>query len=587
MNTSPNAVAGDAAPQTPVLGDSRSFWERLGYSPVVIILIAVLLILLVPPIINLVQTSFYTTLDNGALGEFTTQYYVDLVLNDRFARYAFNTSIFAVGGAAIAIVIGVLQAWIVERTNTPLRQYAFLVSIISLGIPHVLYTISWILVLGKSGPVNALLMAITGSAEPVFQVYTMTGMIIIEGITWSPLAFLLLSSVFRSVDASFEEASLMSGGGIGQTFWNITVKLAMPAVLALVMLILIRAFEAFEIPALVGMPGNIYVLATDIYDSVNGTVPPDYGQAAAFSMGLLFIVVIMLYFYNQLSRHAERYQTITGKGYRPRMMNLGRLRFVTAGVLVFFFIIIIVLPLAILLWASVLPYHQHFSFDAISSMTLNNYVSVFQSESLRGSVLNTIVMGFGTATLTAGFTAICAWYAVRRYKGGWLLDQLATLPLVFPAIVMGVAFLQVYLRLPFEFYGTLISIILAQAIRDLPYGMRYSYAGVLQIHTELEEASSISGARQIATFVRIVMPLIAPAMMTCWLFVFLLAVRSVSLPLLLVGPDSQVVAVTLFDLWENGQITELAAMGVSWMALMTVVSGGFFVIARRYGLTIR
>jgi iron(III) transport system permease protein len=197
-----------------------------------------------------------------------------------------------------------------------------------------------------------------------------------------------------------------------------------------------------------------------------------------------------------------------------------------------------------------------------------------------------LILGGATATAVVPFTALCAWLAVRRYKGGWFLDQMATMPLIFPAIVMGVAFLQVFLNMPFALYGTLLSVVIASVVREMPYGMRYSYAGVLQIHTELEEASAVSGAGQVGTFLRIVMPLVAPAMITCWLFLFLIAVRAVSMPILLVGPNSQVVAVTLFDLWENGQVTELAAMGMAWMALMTVVSALFYIIVRRYRLSL-
>jgi iron(III) transport system permease protein len=152
---------------------------------------------------------------------------------------------------------------------------------------------------------------------------------------------------------------------------------------------------------------------------------------------------------------------------------------------------------------------------------------------------------------------------------------------------MGVAFLQVFLNLPFGLYGTLLSIILASMVRYLPYGMRYSYAGILQIHTELEEASSMSGARQTTTFLRIVMPLVAPAMVTCWLFVFLVSVKAVSIPILLAGPKSQVVAITLFDMWENGITNELAAMGVTWTGFMTIISLIFYMLAKRYGLSVR
>src|SRR5262249_24551221 len=156
-----------------------------------------------------------------------------------------------------------------------------------------------------------------------------------------------------------------------------------------------------------------------------------------------------------------------------------------------------------------------------------------------------------------------------------------------PAIVLGVAFLQIFLNTPFGLYGTLDSIVIASLVQYMPYGMRYSYAGALQIHSELEEASTISGAGETMTFRKIVVPLLAPALITSWLLIFLLSVRAVSLPIMLAGPNTQVVAVTLFDLYSNGQITELAAMGISWMSLMTIVSLGFYIVSRRYGLTIR
>ena len=222
----------------------------------------------------------------------------------------------------------------------------------------------------------------------------------------------------------------------------------------------------------------------------------------------------------------------------------------------------------------------------LNNLTMGRAFNKFQSISWKGYLKLSKASRFNSFSKNEPFTALCAWLAVRRFKGGWFLDQMATIPLIFPAIVMGVAFLQVFLNLPFALYGTLLSVVIASVVREMPYGMRYSYAGLLQIHTELEEASAVSGAGQVGTFLRIVMPLVAPAMITCWLFLFLIAVRAVSMPILLVGPNSQVVAVTLFDLWENGQVTELAAMGMAWMALMTVVSAIFYIIARRYRLTL-
>ena len=571
----------------PLAGKTKADrWHLFGYSPLVLILATILILLILPAVIYLGQASLHETNFDGSFGDFTFGYYIELVTGDQFLNNLINALLYAVGSAVVAIAIGITLAWIVERTNTPFRNWVMIVSIISLGIPSVLYTVSFLMLLGRVGPFNEFLIWVFGLNEPVLNVYSLWGMILIEGIEFAPLSFLLLSSVFRSNDASFEEASMMSGAGILKTFHNITFKLAMPGILALVILIFIRAFESFETPALVGLPGNVSVLTTDIYESIE-ELPANYGQAGAFSVMLLIIVVGMLYAYNRLSRNAEKFQTITGKGFRPRIVDLGRWRWASLSILVFLFMVIIGFPIGIVLWVSFVPYFDGVSLEALQLFTLDNYRTVAKAGSFHDAIGNTVILGATTASVVAPFTALCAWLAVRRYKGAWMLDQLATAPLIFPAIVMGVAFLQLILNMPFGLYGTLLSIIIASVVRYLPYGMRYSYAGILQIHDELEEASAMSGARQSTTFFRIVLPLVAPAMLTCWLFVFLVSVKAVSIPILLAGPKSQVVAVALFDMWENGITNELAALGVTWTAFMTVVSITFYWLAKRYGLTLR
>ena len=239
-----------------------------GWSPAVLALIAILLLLIVPPFYFLLKTSLYTTNADGSFGDFTLEYYAELFSSPRFIDHLLNSAAFAGGSALLAIALGAVQAWIVERTDTPLRQYVFLIAVVSLSVPHVLYTVAWLLILGKAGPVNQFLMAVTGSDAPLFSVNSLWGMILIEGMIWTPLGFLLLSSVFRLSDAAFEEAALMSGAGQVTTFRRITLKLATPAVLALLLLVFIRAFEAFDIPALVGNAGGVSVLSTDIFESI-------------------------------------------------------------------------------------------------------------------------------------------------------------------------------------------------------------------------------------------------------------------------------------------------------------------------------
>jgi iron(III) transport system permease protein len=552
-------------------------------SPLVALLAVILLILILPPTLFLIDTSLHVTRADGSLGQFTLQYYGGLFTSPYFAASLRSTVVYAIGSAVVAITLGVLQALIAERTNAPGRGYAFLAAILSLGIPHVLYVVAWLLLLGRAGPVNQLIGFLRGGAEgPALDVYSMWGMVLIEGVGFAPLTFLLMSAVLRSTDASFEEAAMMSGAGPLRTFRTITLRMGLPGILALLLLVVIRAFESFEVPALVGLAGNVSVLTTDIYQASKNSSLPNYGLSGAYSVCLLLIVVLLLVWHHRLSRHARRFQTITGKGYRPRIIDLGRGRFVAAAVLLATFLLVTALPVGMLAFTSLQPFYEGLTAESLERFTLDNYATILAPGSFRSSIANTLLLGAATATAVVPFTALCAWLAVRRRPGAWLLDQIATAPLIFPAIVMSVAFLQVFVNLPIPLYGTLTSVIIASTVRFLPYGMRYAYAGVLQIHEDLEDAAKTSGAGPGLVFVRVVLPLIAAALVSCWLFVFLLAAQNVALPLMLVGPGTEIVAVTLFDLWQNGQVTELAAMGVLWVALMLVVSIGFHFTAGRY-----
>ena len=563
----------------------RSLFAGLRRIPIGVLLLAfILCVLILPPAFFLIKVSFHVSNPDGTLGDLTLRHYSSLFTERFFLPSLINTIVYSLGTAVVALVFGISQALIVERTNAPGREWVFLGAIIALGIPNVLHVVSWLLLLGRAGPVNSALAATLGP-DYVINVYSMWGMIVIEGMNFVPLVFLLMSAVLKSQDASFEEASMMSGGRPLRTFWSISIRMGMPGILALLLLVFIRAFESFEVPALVGLAGNINVLTTNIYQSTRGQGFPRYGEAGAYSVCLLVIVIGLIYLYNRLSRNAHKYQSITGKGYRPRVIDLGPMKWVGTSVLAFTFLLVTGLPIIILIFASLQPFYEGVSAGSFGRWTMENYALLRDASSFHDAIGNTLLMGAATATAVVPLTALCAWMAARRAPGAWILDQLATAPLVFPAIVMSVAFLYVFVSLPIALYGTLLSVIIASTSRYLPYGMRYAYAGVLQIHRELEDASASSGARQLTTFFRIVVPLLAPALIGAWLFVFLLSVQAVSLPLLLVGPGSEIVAVTLFDLWQNGQVTELAAMGVVWIGLMTVVSSIFYYVTRRFQIS--
>jgi iron(III) transport system permease protein len=548
-------------------------------SPLVVVLAAILLVLIVPPALFLLNVSLHETKPDGAFGALTLRFYRDLFAERLFLSSLRNTLVYAFGSSAIGITIGTVQALLVERTNTPGRRLAFFGAIISLGVPHILYVVAWLLLLGRAGPINDVIHYVTGHAQAL-NVYSMGGMAAIEGIGFVPLTFLLMSAALRSMDASFEEAAIVSGARPLRAFAAVTLRMAAPALCALGLLFFARAFESFEVPALVGLAGNINVLTTTIFQAMHRTGMPSYGEAGAYSICLVIIIALLLLWQSRLSRQAHKYQTITGKGFRPRIIDLGAWRYLSAAVLIGLFLIVTIIPVAMLVFTSLQPFYSGISTAALMRSSLDNYRVLLGPGDFRDSVVNTLILGAATATIVTPFTAVCAWLVARRVPGAALLDQLATLPLVFPALILGVAFLDVFVNMPVPLYGTLISVIIASTARYMPFGMRYSYAGALQIHPDLEDAAMVAGASRGALFKRIVTPLLAASLISAWLVVFLLSVQVVALPLLLVGPGSEVMAVTLFELWQNGQVTELASMGVVWIALMTAVSSVFYLLTR-------
>jgi iron(III) transport system permease protein len=557
-----------------------TLWSRLAaYQTLLLaaVLIVVLAALVLPPFVFLLKAS---VVDAQRGGEWSLANFEAVLGSRRFLVTSANSLVFAAGSAVVALAIGWTTAWIVERTNTPLKPLAYLTAIISLGTPYILYVTAWLLLFGKAGPINQLYRTLTGTSDVLINVYSMPGMIMVEGFLWSPLAFLLVGATLRNANPELEEAARVSGAGTWMTIRRVTLRLSLPSILALAMLVFIRAIEAFEVPALVGLPGRISVLTTDIYGNMVAQAPPDIGGASALSVLMLALVLVLLAIYGRLSRHAERFATITGKGFRPRPFDLGRLRYLAAGILVLNFLLLLAVPIAMLAWVSLLPFYQPISTAALALVTLDNYRTVFSPDHV-GLIANTLLVAVATATLAVALTFLAAWLAVRRAPGGWVVERLATIPLVFPGLILGIAVMQLFLHLPIPLYGTLGILIWAFVINYLPYGMRYSAAGMLQIHRELEESAEMCGASALMRLRRIVAPLLAPALLAGWLFIFLMAARVLSLAILLSGPRSQTMAVTLFDLWTNGQGTELAALGLIWSMLMAMIAAVFYILARR------
>ncbi len=551
------------------------------------VMIAVSLVtayLVLPPLYSVIQTSLFTTKLTGEIDQFTFNYYSNLFSELRVLGPLLNTIYFSMGSALLATLVGGTIAWLVTRTDTPLRGLGYFTAFASFGTPFILYTIGWLLLLGKAGPVNYWLKTLFAQTGPVINVYSLFGMIFIESLLWSPFVFLMLAAAFRSMDPSLEEASAACGARMWQTMRKVSLKLMLPAFFSVLLLIFIRSFESFEIPALVGLPGDIRVLTTSIYMDAQ-KLPPQYGSAGAFSVLLMLVVACTLYLYFRVTREGERFQTVTGKGYRPTVIQLGRWRYFAMLGLIIYATVLLVLPFLIILWASFLPFYIQPSLDAIGRFTLKNYATALHFPKITDSIKNSILLGLGSASAVMVLTLLASWLLVRtKMRGRWLLDILTTLPLLFPGIVMGLAILRFYLFVPIPIYGTLWILLIAFVTRYIPYGIRYTHSGLLQLHRELEEAAYTAGASWSNCMRRIILPLMTPSFLGGWLFIFLLSAKELSMSVLLVSPQTPVVSVAIFELWENAQVGELAAFGVLWTLILVSIAVVYYLFARRYGI---
>src|SRR5262249_43416266 len=288
-----------------------------------------------------------------------------------------TTLVYSLGSSALAIALGVSSAWLVARTDAPFRQVAVIAAVLSLAVPVIIKSIGWIMLLGpNSGLVNVALRAVVGGEEGPIQLYSLGGMIFVEGMLWMPVVFLLTLPVLYAMDPSREEAAAPSGADLRQTFQRVTLPLMRPSAVAVFLLALIRALESFEVPLLIGAPGNLHTLTTAIYDSIHTGFVPEYGGASAFAVLLLGLVAIPLAYYYWLTKGASRFATITGKGSRPRRLRLGRWR-VPLGLWLLVIPLALVAPLLILLWASFLPVYKPPELADLAGMSLANYQAVW------------------------------------------------------------------------------------------------------------------------------------------------------------------------------------------------------------------
>lgn len=512
-------------------------------------------------------------LTNLTLGNYWEAY-----SNPRTFTMLFNSLVFACGSLTVAVFLGGTLAFLSERTDLRFRQFIPVIVMVPLIMPSVVKGIAWIFLLSpRIGLLNKAWTSL-GFEGPLMNVYSLPAMIWVEGISMSTLAFLLIGATIRRMDPTLEEAAFGSGASTRKVLSRVTFPLLVPGLAGVVLLLFVRGIEAFEIPMLLGFNSRIFVFSTNIYYSLRSAFPPDYGLGFAYSMTLVVITITALLIYQRTLSHTERFTVVAGKGYRPRLINLGSWRYPAWGFLAFYTSVGVILPLLILIWSSLLPYYQPPSKEAFALISMENYIKVVGAGDFWLTIKNTIILTGVTSTGIMFVAVLASWFIHRtNIWGRKLLDYLIFLPYAVSGMAVGVAFMILFLSFDNPIYNTIWIIVLAYLVNYLPIGSRFTHAAIVQIHKELEEAAWASGAGFWRTLGVIWVPLLIPALVNGALYVAILTMKVLSIAVLLYGPDSMVLSVYLWRVWDAGNPGEASALSV----LLVIVLGTLTLVARR------
>lgn len=515
---------------------------------------------------------------------FTLANYLRAFASEDFWTATVNTLYFAGASTIFAFFGGIFLAWVVTRTNTPGAGFVAMVTLARIIIPGILITVSWVLVASpRIGIFNKMLFDLTG-IQAIFDVYTFWGMVWVNGLEQIPLAYLLIMSAFQSMDPRLEEASTMTGAGTFRTTMNITIPLALPAILAACMLLFIHSVETFEVPLLLGGRAGVAVYTTEVFFNTART-PKDWGLASTYSIALVFIAVALLLLYFYLTRAGEKYQTITGKDFRPNKIDLGGWKWLMCGISMTLIFLITGVPFITMFYSSFLEYLEPPSMEAFRSMEMINYRMLLEDYSEAEPMINSTLLGLGSATVTMLVACAISYFVHKtKVRGRQALDFLGFAAIALPSVVIGTAFLWIYLIVPLPVQGTLTLIGLAYLTKYLPYALRFVSSSMVQIHVELEEAAVIAGVPWWRNFIFVYLPLLRPGLMAGWFWVMVHAYRELTVALLLARSENRTAAVIIYDLWNAGSFMELSAFGViMFIVLMALVSVSH-VLSKKFGV---
>jgi iron(III) transport system permease protein len=540
-------------------------------------LVAVLIFLIASPMVRLVISSF----QEPETGRFTLANYADAYGSVRHLRAVLNSLELGVGVAVLAGLFGVPMAWAISRTDMPAKGFVRLMVFGAFITPPYLGAIGWILLAGpNAGWLNKLWMAATGAGHGVVNVYSMPGLILVVAVTSFPYVFIFVNSALDLVSSEMEDAANILGAGTLKTTLRITLPLVVPAIVGGLIVSFLEAIALFGAPALIALPARFHVVSTQLWEFFESPVRVE--EAAAFALPLLLITVLM--FWLQRAILGRRgYAAVTGKGGERRMIRLGAWRWVMLGYALFVCALSVLLPMAVLLQAAFAKaWGRGLSLD---NFTLANFhYLLFEQSQSRQAIVNTFLYSGATAFAAIGLALAIAYVVNRKLLPfGNVLGFLCMAPFVIPGIVLAIGFYAAYAPPPLALYGTALILILAYTTRFLPIAYASSAAAMRSISPEMEEAVRILGGGRLLGIRKVLAPLLKKSLAGAWLLVFIPATRELSAAIFLVGPNTRVISVMLFDLSEEGNFEVLAALGAILLVITVAIAAiGFRVIGRDF-----
>ncbi len=538
---------------------------------------------IITPVVIVLLRSVTTGKLGAAMG-FSAENYLRVFADQQIWSLLNNSILYAAGSAALGTGVGAMLAWIVARTNTPGKALVELMPLYPILMPPIMKNIAWILLLApKSGILNNMIEQITGTNPLFFNAFSMAGMIWVFGLACVPLGYLFLLPVFLSFDPSLEESAYIAGSKPVHTMLHITFPLAVPAFLSAFILNFLRGLRSFETPVLQGSPGGINVFVARVYDSM--ALEFNTGLATSYSMVLVVLSVITLLFYIRATRFSERYATITGKGYRVKVIDIGPWKYVTFLAVFLYFMVGIAIPFIVLIVVSMIPYFDYDTFMQFpSNAVLTNYYTVMKHPSFVNGLYNSLTLSVTIAVVTVLLGIVMAFTIYRtRAHGTKVFEFIGTLPLAFPPLVLSVGLVIIFLGTPL--YNSLWALGLGLFVAYFPYAFRNASGSIVNIHKELDEAAWVHGARWRHVFFKITLPILKPSVGGALFYIFIESIRNVDVAILLTSPGKEYGPVTLFEYFRVGQWAEAAAGGVIYLIILIVaVSIAKFAFKMKFSL---